>query len=264
MASETTYHLDDLCFEEVSYASDLRMPSHSHEEASLILLLQGRVQLDCRKESSMACPSTLTFLPAGEAHANHFYEGVKTFQIKVGAQWLERLREISAFADTPIDYHNSLPTWLAMRLYREFQRRDNLTSLMLEGLTLELLAELARYPTNITDSHIPRWLKQAQDFLFAHFTESLSLELIADSVGVHPSHLTRAFRRHYHCTLGDYVRKLRVEYACHLLSTSTKPLSHIALDSGFADQGHFSRTFKHLTGMTPAQFRRVSGRAGLR
>jgi AraC family transcriptional regulator len=134
-----------------------------------------------------------------------------------------------------------------------------MTSLMLEGLLLELLAAMSRDGTNRAESHPPRWLRQARDLLHAHFTESLSPDAVAAAVGVHPSHLMDGFRQHYHCTLGDYVRRLRVEYAAHLLAASEMPASQIAYAAGFADQSHFCRTFKQLTGMTPTQFQKASG-----
>ena len=77
-------------------------------------------------------------------------------------------------------------------------------------------------------------------------------------MGIHPSHLMESFRQHYHCTLGDYVRQLRIEYATHLLSASDLPASQIAHTAGFADQSHFCRTFKRLTGMTPTEFKKAT------
>jgi len=52
------------------------------------------------------------------------------------------------------------------------------------------------------------------------------------------------------------VRKLRVDAACRQLTTSDKPLSEIALSAGFADQSHFTKTFRRLTRTTPGEFRR--------
>jgi AraC family transcriptional regulator len=206
----------------------------------------------------------LTFLPAEEPHTNQFHEGVKTFEVALPAQWLERMRQASSLIERPIVSHTVVSAGLAVRLYREFQSRDSLTPLMLEGLTLELLVQIARDAADATQWRLPRWLWHARDFLHAHFAESLPLGTVAAAVGVHPSHLTRAFRQHFHCTLGDYVRRLRIEYACQLLSHSDKPLLQIALDAGFADQSHFSRTFKRLVGMPPAQFQKLSGDADSR
>jgi AraC family transcriptional regulator len=260
---EARYDVGCLHFAEVSYSSSCA-PCHSHEEVTLFLVLQADLRHNCRKQSTMIAPSTLAFLPAGEPHANQFEEGVKLFEIMVEEHWLKRLRQVSALVSEPADFSNSPPVWLAMRLYREFQHQDNLTPLTLEGLMMELLAEMSRGTGNIAEKKVPHWLRQARDFLQAHFTENVSLDMMAAAVGVHPDHLTRAFRLHYQTTIGDYARRLRVEYACHLLSTSELPLAQLALDTGFADQGHLSRIFKSRTGMTPAEFRKYSGRAGLR
>jgi AraC family transcriptional regulator len=119
-----------------------------------------------------------------------------------------------------------------MRLYREFQQRDNVTSLMLEGLVLELLATMSRYNKNDVQRRLPRWLRQARDLLHDRFTDSLSIDEIATAVGVHPSHLMDGFRQHYGCTPGDYVRRLRVEYATHMLCASDMSASEIAFAAG--------------------------------
>jgi AraC family transcriptional regulator len=80
---------------------------------------------------------------------------------------------------------------------------------------------------------------------------------MAEAVGAHPVYLSREFHRHFRCTVGEYVRQLRIELACHKLSGSDEPLALIALAAGFFDQSHFSRTFKLLTGMSPAQYRKT-------
>jgi AraC family transcriptional regulator len=81
-------------------------------------------------------------------------------------------------------------------------------------------------------------------------------ELAAD-VSVHPVHLARAFRKRYLCSVGDYIRKLRIEAACHALLNSDTAIAEIALRSGFSDQSHLCRTLKQYTGMSPRHFRRV-------
>ena len=89
------------------------------------------------------------------------------------------------------------------------------------------------------------------------FSETLTLEEIAAVAGVHPVHLASVFRRHYGCTVGDAVRRLRIDYACRQLARSEVSLAEIALDAGFASQSHFTRTFRRLTGTTPAQYRKI-------
>ena len=70
--------------------------------------------------------------------------------------------------------------------------------------------------------------------------------------------MARVFRQHCGVTLGEYVRKLRVDFAARQLISTDEPLTGIAFAAGFSDQSHFTRTFKRQTGMTPDAFRRNS------
>jgi AraC family transcriptional regulator len=127
----------------------------------------------------------------------------------------------------------------------------------MEGLTLELLAESSRHDSVRIDRDPPPWLHRIRDLLHDQFAEGLSLDAVAAEGGIHPAHLARVFRRHCGCTVGDYMRRLKVEDACRRLATSEASLVVIALDAGFADQSHFAKIFKRQTGMTPAEYRRT-------
>jgi len=132
---------------------------------------------------------------------------------------------------------------------------DEASPLAIEGLTLELLAECARKGSDALERRPPRWLVAVLDLLHEKFLEPITLGSIAQLVGVHPAHLARVFRRFHGCTVGDYVRKLRFELGCRLLANSDRPLVEIALSAGYADQSHFSRSFKRQMGLSPAAFR---------
>ncbi|MGI8972367.1 MAG: helix-turn-helix domain-containing protein [Dehalococcoidia bacterium] len=127
----------------------------------------------------------------------------------------------------------------------------------LEGLTLEILAELSRHRVSAAGRRPPAWLHRAKELFHDRFTKSLSLDEIAQAVGVHLTHLARVFRQHYHCTLGDYLRGLRIERARQELSASDAPLIEIATTAGYCDQSHFSTAFRRHTGVTPGEYRRI-------
>jgi AraC family transcriptional regulator len=93
-----------------------------------------------------------------------------------------------------------------------------------------------------------------------NFSEPPGLNELAKAVDVHPTHLARVFRQFERRTVGDYIREVRIDYARERMLGSNEPLAEIALAAGFADQTHFTRTFKRITGMTPAEFRRLFGR----
>jgi AraC family transcriptional regulator len=237
------------------------MRTHAHDEAGFVLALAGTGELDYGGQTHVCEPGSLTFLPAGEPHANRFLGGVRCFEIMLGSPWLDRFGEAFSAIERPTAFRNAAPVQVATRLREEVRSPDALSALAVEGLVTDLLVQTARNADFAQERRAPVWLRRAKEYLHAHFAEDLSLTVVAAEAGVHPGHLTRAFRQHYHASVTEYVRALRIESACRLLATSDVPIAQIALDLGFADQGHFTRRFKARLGVTPGAFRTRSKNA---
>ena len=88
------------------------------------------------------------------------------------------------------------------------------------------------------------------------YAEPLSFTELAARLGVARSHLARSFREVHGQTLGEYVRRLRVERVRAALERTRHSLADIALSAGFSDQSHCTRVFRRLVGTTPAAYRR--------
>ena len=110
-------------------------------------------------------------------------------------------------------------------------------------------------------SKAPRWLRVAREYAEANFLRTVSLAEIASAAGVHRVHLAREFRRYYATTVGEFLRRKRVEHACHLLCSTEDPLADIAVACGFSDQSHFGTTFRKQVGLTPSRFREMAQRS---
>jgi AraC family transcriptional regulator len=252
-----SHQIADLILTESVYSPHFSIPSHSHESAFFLLVLQGTCTETSETRARTCDSSVLVFHPAGERHRAVWDQaGGRCFNLEFVPHWIDRFSEQKVRLDQPADFDGGLSAWLALRLYQELHQMDDVSSLVMEGLALELVAATTRQREKVTKHQPPRWLEQARELLHAHFADTLSLSAVAASVGVHPAHLARVFRQQYRCSVGDYLRRLRIEFACRQLAASDKSLSEIALAAGFADQSHFSKTFKSLKGVPPSEYQR--------
>ncbi|HEX8846488.1 MAG TPA: AraC family transcriptional regulator [Pyrinomonadaceae bacterium] len=246
----------DSVLTECSYSPETRIAKHSHPLPYFNLILEGAYNETHGSRVRECLPAMLFFHPEGEAHADRFLnDRCRIFRFEIEARLLERAKECSVALNSPVEFTSGNAVWLASRLYRELYASDTVSSLAAEGLLLEILAEASRYNPTTKGCQPPRWLERARELTRANFSESISLDLLAEVVGVHPVHLAREFRRYYRQSIGEYVRQLRVEFACREIAQSATPFLEIAAAAGFADQAHFARTFKRITGLTPGQYR---------
>jgi AraC family transcriptional regulator len=198
--------------------------------------------------------------PPGQLQSERFGDrGSRIFSVELDGSRFVRLGPASRPRSGVVDLRGGSFTWIAARLYDEFRQPDDVAELAIEGLVLEMLAVAARQARPASGPRPPAWLKRARALLDARFSERVGLDELASVAGVHPVYLSAEFRRKYGVTVGEYVRRLRVEFACRQLAASDASLASIALAAGFASQAHFARTFKRLTGVTPLRYRSVSG-----
>ena len=245
---------------ERTYPADFKTPRHSHPDAYFCLILDGSSRQAYGSKSRVREPLTTTFYPPNELQSERFgRDGGRIFSVEADSRWLSHLRDYSVVGEESVDFRGGSVGWLVTRLYHEFRRMDHTSALVIEGLTLEIIAEASRKFT-ASPSRPLRWLEQVRDILHDRLAENLTLSVIAKLVRVHPVHLASAFRKQYHCTIGDYRRRLRVEFACREICKPDASLAQIAFAAGFANQAHFSRVFKRLTGTTPGEYRTNSRR----
>jgi AraC family transcriptional regulator len=233
----------------------LLLPPHFHEHANIALTIEGFFTETVGRKPYEVNPCSVIFRPAGEKHSNRYGKtAAHCLIIEVRPQRLSELRQVTEILDRASYVEGGMISSLALRILREFRTLDAVGPLSIEALTLEMLVQATRLNV-VQDHNPPRWLQQAREVIHEQFLESLSLSSVAELVGVHAAHLAKMFRRHYGCTLGDYVRRLRLDYASQLLARSERTLTTIALAAGFYDQSHFAHLFKLRFGVTPGDFR---------
>jgi len=236
------------------------LPRHTHERASVVVMVDGSFELELSSATRHCGPTAVFSEPAGSAHTNRMGTGgAHVVVVQPDPAEAELFRSFAAVLEQPTHrYHGGLAA-RACQLARELQAADDLGALAAEGIVLEMLVALTRLGC-VRRGGPPAWLWRAQDFLHSQFMEPVRLADLAREVAVHPAHLARAFRQQFGTSVGGYVRRLRLDWAAAELQRSDKALAAIALAAGFADQSHFTRSFRRHTGFTPGAYRR--GRRG--
>lgn len=243
---------------ETSYIGGQRIARHVHERPLMVFVMRGAMREHVNGRSVDCRAGTALFHPAGEAHAHRFGNtGSRCLVLQFGREWFDRLGvEPGLVPDGPTSRLNEMVTSAGRLLHQEFRRGEAAHPAALDGLTLALLAAVARNdePRKVTQQ--AGFLDSVLERLHDDLSADTDLASLAEIGGVSPEHLARAFRDEHGCTIGEYVRRLRVQRARRALEEGDLPLSRLALSLGFYDQSHFTRTFKAHVGCSPGAYRR--------
>ncbi|MEI7037383.1 helix-turn-helix transcriptional regulator [Fulvimonas yonginensis] len=230
---------------------------HTHAEGHFVLVLRGSYVSSARGAPALAREPLLVYNPPGTVHRDRFRDLQGGVFVTVAVQ-VATLRE---YADAiALPDHACVLEGLAQRVARRLAaaggEAGTADALTIESLCAELLDATATYGRTLAYRQAPAWLWRARERIHDDCGSQLGLADIAAAAGVHPVHLTRAFRRHFGGTPGDYLRRCRLAKAAGLLrARSHQGLAAVADACGYADQAHFSHAFKRAFGLSPARYR---------
>ena len=233
------------------FPARLELPAHAHPEANIAVVLSGGWnEASASRNLDATAPSVLVE-PAGAVHAKVF-GAVETAVVSLSVEAGRFGSAVGDLMERFLQVRDPSMELLARRAANELEDPDDVSPLAVEAAALELLARMAR---SVGLERHPSWLGRARDVLNDRYADPLSLDDIADAVGVEPERLARGFRRAYGESLGDYLRRIRVNAAARLLATTDEPISAVAGEVGFADQSHLTRWFGRYLETTPGKYR---------
>jgi AraC family transcriptional regulator len=230
------------------------LPVHSHHNAYFCWVLSGQFSERFGQEQRLCQPRMLLFHPPQEMHSERIEtHASSSLNVEIESSWWNQVLPQQPLPRDPGELKQPGLKLLLRRLQVEFLQTDSASPLAVEGLTLQLLAEVARCQRQ--PLRRPAWLTRIIALLHESYMEKLDYALLAAEANVHPVYLAQAFRQYEGCTPAEYQRRLRLDWAAEQLTNDSTTLTEIALQAGFADQSHFHRVFKSRTGLTPLQYR---------
>jgi AraC family transcriptional regulator len=236
------------------HSSNQQLSRHSHEHPYISILLQGAYTEQCGTNEWECAAGQVIFHPADETHSNRFFDnGGTLLNLEILPSLDRQLHDGGIRMDLRRSFRDPVFLQLGLKLRRELRAPDPLSGFAVEGMLMELIAlSFRRGSDEVSDCG---WIERVAMILREQFVSPPSLAQLAGIAGVHPVHLARAFRKRYGSSVGEYVRTIRVQAACHELKNTGRPIVEIAAATGFSDQSHLSRTLRKFTGVSPLGWR---------
>jgi AraC-like DNA-binding protein len=212
------------------WSSGSQLSRHRHEQGYICLVLSGGFEEagDCGRRIVRA--GDVNFHGPFDAHRDRFLgAGAETINFAL-PDWM----------DTPVAFgrvHD--PDLIARAAERDYEAARQLLLSMVEPV---------RYTAHDWPDELATDIRNQSD---------LCLSAWAEHRGMAPASVSRGFRRAYEVSPSAFRAQIRARRAWRSLVTSNAPLAAVALESGFADQAHMTRTLTALTGRGPTQWRRM-------
>lgn len=261
--------LEEIEIQTMNFTRERRSPRHVHHEYVFSLILKGASEFDCRH-----C-GQIHLLRAGDLVITEA-EGIYASQCLGNPPWMMLSlkipsKKLLSFLQTGNDDSRlRLPHFIqgAVRnaeLGTHFQQlykslAGDKSALEQETLLLDWLNKtIENYSLernandfkNYQTEH--RAIKKARDYIIDKFADNINLQELAEVTALSPFHLNRLFKKQIGIPPHEFQNQIRIEKACKLIA-QRKAFSDIALETGFADQSHFTRFFKRYIGVTPKKF----------
>lgn len=233
---------------------------HYHEHPYLTYLIDGWLIENHKKGSHTCSHGDLLFHNWDERHYNIKPPGyARGMHLELGEAWL-KMHQVSldGLGGSIRCDHPGAKLAMQQLRYHSFVQ-DTALEIGIEEQVLQLLGILS-LESQVQHRDIPVWVTHIEEFLHEHYCDPFSLTELGALVQCHPVHLSREFPKYFGCTLGRYIRKLKIEKSLHLLSNPELSIAGISFDCGFADQSHFGRCFREWMGCTPDAWRRQMAR----
>jgi len=243
--SAHSFHTEGIAVTETEYQEKVFEGWHCHAHHHISFILAGG-NLEQRQRREYAVrPGSVLLYHSGELHRNsHTQHPSRNINLEIEDAFLAKY---NLSFEVRIDDAGLRPALI--RIWQESKIKDACSLTAVQALVLRLLHPPA------ADSR-PPWVDQLRDLLHDCWNQTLSLEDLSAVLHIHPVTISRYFPRYFSCTLGEYMRKVKIERALALLRDNNQALTDIAYECGFSDQSHFTRTFKAFTGMLPGQYRK--------
>lgn len=242
-----------------------KFPNHFHEYYVLGLIEKGTRYLSCNNQEYRVEQGDLLLFNPRDNHSCEQIDGkVLDYRcLNIQPETMSRaVLEITGEEGLPyftsqVIFHSDLVPVLKelhLMIMQEEQdfRKEEIFFFLLEQLLTEYAEQNVPFPQMEQSAQT----KVICEFLEKNYKNTITLNDLSDLTGLSKYYLLRSFTRQKGISPYSYLETIRIHKAKQLLEQGL-PLIEVALETGFADQSHFSNFFKKYIGLTPKQYRSI-------
>ncbi len=251
---------------QLTFVSNMKEEPHFHVETEVYYVISGEIIVKIRDQKNiLQCGDIITVNSGIEHEVSCVGDalGVKVDYSRVLIDQIVGYKSGDFNANSTVD---SVRDYRKLRnIFRsliidelDLSRRDRCRE---NSLLYELLGELLHH-FNVSDtdgegkSTDDERVQEMLRYINLNFQEAISLNELAEEMYTSISTLSRLFKKQTGVHFAEYVKGIRLRYACQELKYSDSNITKIAIDSGFTNLSGFNRAFRESFGMSPTDYRK--------
>lgn len=256
------------------------LDNHWHDEVEFLWVEQGRATFQIGLSTYELEEGDVIFVPGGEVHGGFSDEGFScSYRAAVfRLDWLAEGRDGIASryvqplaggkAEIPLYYDGATKTGRRVagrlkRMFRMGESESDARELRIKAELYSLLADLIdrgqwrrAAPGRSVSTYTVERLKEVVAYMETHFSQPLSVPVLAEIAGMSAGHFSRMFKIVMRKTPVDYLNQYRIRQAAYLLQNTDWSVAEVAMESGLTNFSYFSKKFSAVHACTPSQFRK--------
>lgn len=238
------------------------IPLHWHDYFEFELIVEGEVSHTCNGNTQILTAGCAHLMSPQDFHELTMHSYTHIYSLHFSKKILPpELLQTFDYHDLHFKFTPEESRYLEnkfLRLIKEENEQLPFYKLNMVNIISEILIFALRKSQNSDSLNTPTPIQQAVIYINEHFQEQLSLNKMADALCFSPNYLGMLFKKHMNCSFNEYLNRLRLKYACNMLSSSNMSIREIAFSSGYSSVEYFTSTFKKTMLMTPNEYRKVN------
>lgn len=261
---------------EQSGEQNVMLYKHWHEEAEILFVTKGEMEVITENFSDIINKNVMLFLPPNSLHGAYHVKNMPCSFTSI----VFHLNFIHSYTNDRIQQQLLNPLFHSKQAYivnveeikekvypilqgisASFVEMTEEDELYIKGLLLQLLYYFIKSPPKTL--FIPRRLEQnierqkkILDYIDANYASPLTLDELSSVLYLSKEQFCRFFKENFRDTPINFLKKYRIHRSVELLLTTDKKITDIAYEVGFDSSNYFTIVFKSVLNLSPRNFRK--------